>query len=204
MSFSLTLTVSPAREALKWEPRTFENQLEISNPFKGPPRPESEEGWHKLLNLAAAIRVDKEVLDRINRTSVALQDGLGYMVGLDVYHQLHCLVRIHTSAIRYLHREHYNMTEENLGQHIDHCLDGLRQYIMCNADVVLNTFDWIPNFPRPWPNFQVVHECVNWEAIEDWTLAHSFNGFDPDLIQHPDFHPELPSPFNYTLSGNEP
>lgn len=70
-------------------------------------------------------------------------------------------------------------------------MDGLRQYIMCNADVVLNTFDWIPNFPRPWPNFQVVHECVNWEAIEDWTLAHSFNGFDPDLIQHPDFHPEL-------------
>lgn len=62
---------------------------------------------------------------------------------------------------------------------------------MCNADVVLNTFDWIPNFPRPWPNFQVVYECVNWEAIEDWTLAYSFNGFDPDLIQHPDFYPEL-------------
>lgn len=73
----------------------FENQLEVSNPFKGPPRPELEEAWHKLLNPAAAVRVEKEVLDRINRTSVALQDGSGYMVGLDVYHQLHCLVRSH-------------------------------------------------------------------------------------------------------------
>ncbi|KAJ5873693.1 uncharacterized protein N7529_002123 [Penicillium soppii] len=105
---------------------------------------------------------------------------------------------------RYIHQDHYNSTEENLGQHIDHCLDGLRQYVMCNADLSINTFDWIPNYPKPWPNFEVVHKCANWESIEEWVLANSFNGFDPDLIRHPDYHPELPSPFNYTVSGNSP
>lgn len=62
---------------------------------------------------------------------------------------------------------------------------------MCNADVSLLTFDWIPNFHKPWPNFRVVHECANWEAIEEWAWAHFFNGFDESLIKHPNFHPEL-------------
>ncbi|KAJ5714083.1 uncharacterized protein N7483_011264 [Penicillium malachiteum] len=73
----------------------------------------------------------------------------------------------------------------------DHCLEGLRQYVMCNADLSINTFDWIPNYPKPWPNFEVVHKCANWESIEGWVLSHSFNGYDPDLIRHPNYHPEL-------------
>ncbi|PHH63510.1 hypothetical protein CDD81_5791 [Ophiocordyceps australis] len=74
---------------------------------------------------------------------------------------------------------------------------------MCNADVVLQTFDWIPNFHRPWPNFRIVHECANWQKIEDWAWAHYFDGFDEKLLKHPNFHPELPNPFDYAASGNE-
>ncbi|OAQ76521.1 hypothetical protein VFPBJ_08881 [Purpureocillium lilacinum] len=193
------LAYSPAWEAIKWEPRLFESQIEASNSFKGPPRPELDEAWNKLLG-PTSIRVSKETLDRINRTSVPLLDGSGYMAGLDVYHQLHCLRYVR----RYLHKDYYNMTEEkNLGQHIDHCLDNLRQYIMCNADVVIQTFDWIPNFHRPWPNFRIVHECANWDAIEEWAWAHHFDGFDESLLKHPNFHPELPDPFDYSVSGND-
>ncbi|KAJ6442617.1 GTP:AMP phosphotransferase, mitochondrial [Purpureocillium lavendulum] len=193
------LAYSPAWEAIKWEPRLFESEIEASNPFKGLPRPELDEAWNKLLG-PTAVRVSKEDLDRINRTSVPLLDGSGYMAGLDVYHQLHCLRYVR----RYLHKDYYNMTEEkNLGQHIDHCLDSLRKYIMCNADVVIQTFDWIPNFHRPWPNFRIVHECANWEAIEEWAWAHHFDGFDETLLKHPNFHPELPDPFDYSVSGND-
>ncbi|RDA90672.1 hypothetical protein CP533_4675 [Ophiocordyceps camponoti-saundersi (nom. inval.)] len=186
---------TPAWEALKWEPRVLENEIEIKNPFKGLPRPEMDEAWNKLLG-PTAIRVSKEDLQKINRTSVPLQDGSGYMAGLDVYHQRY--VR------RYLHKDYYNMTQEkNMGQHIDHCLDSLRQYIMCNADLSIQTFDWIPNFHRPWPNFRIVHECANWEAIEEWAWAHHFDGFDQSLLRHPNFHPELPGPFDYSESGND-
>lgn len=124
------MSVGPAWEAIKWEPRLFESQIEASNSFKGPPRPELDEAWNKLLG-PTSIRVNKETLDRINRTSVPLLDGSGYMAGLDVYHQLHCLVsllapsRLHSVTPfqryvrRYLHKDYYNMTEEkNLGQHI--------------------------------------------------------------------------------------
>lgn len=69
----------------------MEDQLETANPFKGEPSPEMDDAWNKLLG-PTAVRVGKEVLDKINRSSVALTDGSGYMVTLDVYHQLHCLV----------------------------------------------------------------------------------------------------------------
>lgn len=44
----------------------------------------SKDGW---------VTVQKEDLERINQTSVRLEDGSGYLAGLEVYHELHCLVR---------------------------------------------------------------------------------------------------------------
>ena len=104
------LFAAPALAALKWEPTLVQNALDESNPFKGPPRPELDDAWNKLL-APTAMKVPKEDLDRINQTSVPLLDGSGYMVtlgrsvpplrfvsehdelnSLDVYHQLHCLV----------------------------------------------------------------------------------------------------------------
>ena len=37
------------------------------------------------------IRVQKSDLDKINRTSIPLADGSGYLASLDVFHQLHCV-----------------------------------------------------------------------------------------------------------------
>lgn len=62
---------------------------------------------------------------------------------------------------------------------------------MCKADISVNTYDWIPNFPKPWPNFETEHECANWDSIHNWAREHSFDGTDPQLISHPDYHPEL-------------
>lgn len=85
----------PAWKALKWETRLLNNQLDVSNPYKGLPRPEFEKAWDELLE-PTAIKVDHETLERINRTSVPLLDGSGYMAALDVFHQLHCLVSLTT------------------------------------------------------------------------------------------------------------
>jgi hypothetical protein len=93
---------------------------------------------------------------------------------------------------------------------------------MCRSDVGLLTYDWMPQFRRPWPNFEISHECANWDAIQEWAVEHSFNGFDPNLIKHPNFHLELSrynvldekgfdtdfeqliaSPFSYAVSGND-
>lgn len=62
---------------------------------------------------------------------------------------------------------------------------------MCKADVSILTYDWMPQFHRPWPNFELQHKCASWDPIQKWAEDHSFDGFDENLIEHPNFHPEL-------------
>ena len=44
--------------------------------------------------------------------------------------------------------------------HNEHCLDMLRQSIMCHADVTPITMRWDPTQPIPVGNFSSPHECV--------------------------------------------
>lgn len=67
----------------------------------------------------------------------------------------------------------------------DHCIDMLRQVIMCKADITLMTYSWLPDFPGPWPNFNVEHECVNWESIQQWSKSRAIDVFNPKYLQHP-------------------
>lgn len=38
------------------------------------------------------IRLTEEEMQEMNRTSIALKDGSGYLAELGVYHQIHCVV----------------------------------------------------------------------------------------------------------------
>ena len=133
-----------------------------------------------------SVRVQKEDLVKINRTSLPLNDDEGgYLAVVDVFHELHCLNYVR----EYLHRDYYHIKETPETQilHVDHCIDTLRQTLMCHGDIALHTFDWIPDYRRPWPNFNVVHECRNFEAIYDWAEKHSV----PTLAGNVLIHPEL-------------
>lgn len=51
----------------------------------------------------------------------------------------------------------------------DHCLDILRQQIMCTADTSLLGLFWIkPYGPAPFPDFNTDHKCKNFEAIRQY------------------------------------
>ena len=69
----------------------------------------------------------------------------------------------------------------------DHCVDDLRQALMCHADTSVVTFDWKPQYRRPWPNFSIDHTCVNWEALDNWASARSFSAYDQKSLVHPEF-----------------
>lgn len=57
------------------------------------------------------------------------------------------------------------MNDELIPYHVDHCIDEIRQSLMCHADITLLVSDWIDDYPGPWPNFNVNHNCVNWDSI---------------------------------------
>lgn len=68
---------------------------------------------------------------------------------------------------------------------LDHCLEILRQGVMCRGDISLVTFVWSPQKRIPLADFTRPHECVNFDALNDWSGKHSVDAFDPGLLSHP-------------------
>lgn len=48
------------------------------------------------------LQVQENDLRQLNKTTVALRDGSGYLASLEVLHQLHCLVRTHCPETSFL------------------------------------------------------------------------------------------------------
>ncbi|CCM06778.1 uncharacterized protein FIBRA_09077 [Fibroporia radiculosa] len=76
---------------------------------------------------------------------------------------------------KYSYLEHYPEIQEIMSErprffrdHLDHCLEMLRQNLMCHADIALITYDWVAGFPKPFPDFSTVHQCRDFGKIQQW------------------------------------
>lgn len=94
----------------------------------------------------------------INRTS----DGPAFM--MSVFHQLHCL-----SYLVDHFQQGYAGTEltEEVAHHSAHCIDYLRQSIMCAADTNLE------GKTEAGPGWGSKHECADYDAVLAWANEHS-------------------------------
>ena len=50
----------------------------------------------------------------------------------------------------------------------DHCADILRQKLVCDADEHLITYNWIQNHYAPHPNFNVQHQCKDYNKLLEY------------------------------------
>ncbi|KAK9418930.1 hypothetical protein SUNI508_07702 [Seiridium unicorne] len=190
---------TPLQNSIAYEERKFDHHSVFTNDgainhnkpdsFSGPPRPALEAAWNRLKS-NESVRVSKAELGQFasDDTIIELTDGSGYYSTVSVYHGLHCINRIH----HFLYPDHYYPDFDKdqmflLKRHTEHCLDWLRQYVMCNADTTLIPVHWSAKSPRPvaldWGN----HQCVNWDNIEEWMADHAFDPFEPGLLMHPVF-----------------
>ncbi|KAG0159721.1 hypothetical protein PDIDSM_7245 [Penicillium digitatum] len=191
---------TPARDAVQPEEKIIHVELKSENEYNGKPNPSNDAAWTRLFK-NANIRLKPHELEKTKRTSVKLSDGSGDFYGtLDVYHQLHCVRYIR----EYVHSEYYNLkaTPVSNMDHVDHCIDMLRQIVMCRGDIALTTYKWIPNYSLPWPDFGLAHECRNWERIDNWASKRAIDVNDYSLIVHPELGPAFLEPdWNRTKGG---
>ncbi|XWX00529.1 hypothetical protein V2A60_008549 [Cordyceps javanica] len=182
----------PSRQGLVWEDRKFPTDI-VDNPFTGEPREELDEAWHKLLK-NDNILVPKDYLDERGLHSVYTKDGKDGVASLSVYHSLHCLKKVK----RMLFREHYHKDKTGDAmareiKHVDHCVEYIREALMCQPDLSMVTFRWINNTAQHedksgfWPtNFDVDrHRCANWEALDSWAGQRAFNLFEVEKLDRP-------------------
>jgi hypothetical protein len=54
--------------------------------------------------------------------------------------------------------------------HIDHCIDTIRQYMMCNPDVTATTWVWDADEQKSKAVADVAHTCRNFDDVKAWAI----------------------------------
>lgn len=184
---------APAKEAIKeYHRHSFDGSLGLENKFTGEPRPDAEEAWAHLFK-HYNLRFTHEEMEKLNRTDnpIELSNGGGYFGQISAYHHLHCLSMLR----KVLWHDFYNISIPALRGHADHCINDIRQSLMCHADLSVVTFYWHPEMRKPMPNFHIDQTCVNWDALDKWASKRSFSVFDQKTLVHPQLGKLLDSSF---------
>jgi hypothetical protein len=53
-------------------------------------------------------------------------------------------------------------------KHLDHCIESIRQSLMCSGDITPLPFQWWSRYGELSPVAAVTHTCRDFEALRDW------------------------------------
>lgn len=60
-------------------------------------------------------------------------------------------------------------------EHKDHCIETLRQRLMCNPDLNVYTYHWKSTYDVPHAHLFTRHRCINWDAFYGWSEMEKVN-----------------------------
>ncbi|KAI0080783.1 hypothetical protein K474DRAFT_1636716 [Panus rudis PR-1116 ss-1] len=177
---------SPAQEALEYEVRVF--SMSNNTIYQGEPSKEVDEAWDGLYNEFGNSMIPKSLARLLpNRTVPIPGDEEHYILVLSVFHQLHCLNLMR----KIFFREHYTDPEtgyvagyspERLTGHYMHCIDTLRQAVMCASDISPIVWQWNERVGKATPAMNVAHSCRSFDKIVEWAKEHQrTESFDPSI-----------------------
>ncbi|KAK1973907.1 hypothetical protein LZ30DRAFT_609511 [Colletotrichum cereale] len=165
---------------LEFEDFTDQNHLMQPSPYRGQPTPEVEEAWIRLWRVPP-IHLPEDKLVALNKTPaenyehVSEELGGGVKGFLNVFHQLHCLnfVRQYTyrDTYDYSNVTTFRASKEIVRGHVDHCIETIRHFLMCQSDVTPVLFE--KDLSRPSgskSDFNIRRKCRSFEKIQAWTV----------------------------------
>ncbi|KAK3315706.1 hypothetical protein B0H66DRAFT_269811 [Apodospora peruviana] len=117
----------------------------------------------------------------------------GYPVGIEALHQVHCLnllrqnlyynvdfVRKNCAALG-CHAEHE--PEEYARYHIDHCIELLRERLMCTADIGIVPLVWLGMDGRTTGDMKREHVCRDYDAVRMFFVENAVRMPEPGVVQ---------------------
>ncbi|KAI9734739.1 MAG: hypothetical protein M1818_006726 [Claussenomyces sp. TS43310] len=186
--WNANLLYSPAQDAVKYVAKTFTSSHDFGKTkFQGRPSEKNNKEWDNLI-LRGLTRISaEEAAPMHNKTIPIPDDPEHYIISLAVFHQLHCL-----NAVRYavwnetMDAEKERLHRETEVYHLDHCIDLIRQALMCAADITPFVFGRDPRDGKLHGMTSNTHTCRDWDPIEQWAAAHPIvTGYNvTKLIEH--------------------
>ncbi|KAF1945197.1 hypothetical protein EJ02DRAFT_451766 [Clathrospora elynae] len=169
--------ISPAMHQVEYSHTKFElpNPLNSSK-YVGITN-DVEDAWMDVAYLPDQM-ISKADFPKLQKPADAMQvtdprtGETGYRVGIEVFHQLHCLNLLRMST----YPEYYpklwwsdtNDKPERVREHLDHCIEILRMNLMCFSDVNVFTFHKQAGKEGYWPDYESHHVCRNFDKIKQW------------------------------------
>jgi hypothetical protein len=174
---TLTCNPAPAMHEVEYS----ETRFSLANPLNSSKyvgiTDDVENAWMDVAYLPDQM-ISKADFPKLNNPSNAMEvtdpktGETGYRVGLEVFHQLHCLNLLRMST----YPEYYtklwwsdtNDKPEKVRAHLDHCIEILRMNLMCFSDVNVFTFHPVEGKKGYWPDYESKHMCRNFDKIKKW------------------------------------
>ncbi|PTB48341.1 hypothetical protein M431DRAFT_100297 [Trichoderma harzianum CBS 226.95] len=184
---------SPAQNEIEYKLTKFHtNIVDAPDEFQGGPSEILNKAWDGLFNFGISTIPKGQAKLLPNYTSPVPGHEDEYIVELDVFHQLHCLVLSLNWTVPETYP--YEAFEENRVKnsinpwHIGHCLESLRQSIMCHADITPAVWHWdysVANPVRNKPWLTVLHTCRDFDRIRDWAKKRKIRWDFDDNVEIP-------------------
>ncbi|KAF8972081.1 hypothetical protein BDZ97DRAFT_1650481, partial [Flammula alnicola] len=177
---------APAQETVEYEVKSFTAGRQHKTIYQGL-SDEADKAWGALYN-HTIVKIPKSQAALLPNKTYPIQGQPGYYMGmLDVFHQLHCLNMIRIA----LHPEYYPEKDQPDEEHVSHCVDTIRQSLMCNADISVNVWQWNHETSMVVGYSTQAHTCKKFDKLVEWALERRIqNWIDPTVFVEDD----LPTP----------
>ncbi|KAM7214393.1 protein of unknown function (DUF3328) domain containing protein [Rhypophila decipiens] len=98
-----------------------------------------------------------------------------YLTGIDMFHTLHCINHIRREYYPDYYEDGKYEDQHEVEMHRDHCLEQLRQYIMCHGDMTPIPTKYYKGLGRNYVLSDAPHTCRNFEKLQSWMMER-YNG----------------------------
>lgn len=168
--------IDPAAEAIEYEIRVFKENNEFMTMRDGPPSLETDEAWESVLEptdgIISASYENGIFAEGLPKTIQSKYRPELNMYGFEAHHQIHCLNIIRKS----FYPDHYfpNETKRTITYHREHCLDHIRQSLMCSGDFTLDRWEYDQETGKNWLKTDVPHICRKFDVFQDWLNKYKY------------------------------
>ncbi|KAF1952563.1 hypothetical protein CC80DRAFT_572307, partial [Byssothecium circinans] len=151
----------------------FDGTMDRKSPYKGPPNHDVDVKWDKILPLRV-MSIPEPIFQTLNASNSSVKTPSyldlppGRIALFDTMHHLHCVRELWKSAYPNYYTAAQRLTpsqHDDYIAHLDHCVDMLRQKLMCDSSSHLITYNWLKGHSHPHPNFNVEHKCKSYDDI---------------------------------------
>ncbi|KAH9215776.1 hypothetical protein DL95DRAFT_388397 [Leptodontidium sp. 2 PMI_412] len=159
----------------------FNGSFMKENVFRLPGGPDSEvdAAWESLGIDYRSVAIPTSEAPKSglkpDQVQISPKYGGGFPANVEGLHHLHCLNLVRKSL--YYNIDYYReqgkgafVNEDNIVQfHVSHCLDIIRQQLMCTPDTgLLGQIWWDREYPQAFVDFNTEHKCKDFEGIRRW------------------------------------